>query len=296
MYSIHQLEQFSGIKAHTIRIWEKRYNALNPQRTDGNTRFYDNAQLKRLLNIVGLLQNKNKVSELCILPDNTLEKMVSCEMNTFRNATKSTNFYISQIIAAAINFDEETIDRILSKSIKVYGVKKTYARIIYSLFVQTGMMWRANDLRLPHEHFITNVVRKKIVGALERLPKSKSDADKWVLFLPENEFHEIGLLMANYILQELGQRVIYLGANVPIDSVIDTVRFSEAGYVMFFLVHNDTTESVQKFLNELYTALPNTQISIAGRVELIGRVSLFKNMQWIQSPDGLEKIVLTNNN
>lgn len=292
-FSIQQLQQFSGIKAHTIRMWEQRYKALKPYRTEGNTRYYDNTQLKRLLNITSLMHTNKKVSELCIMSDDSLASLIKAELEVVAK-TFSYDQYISQVISALLDYDETKTNSILSKCIKRFGIKKTYKEVIYPMYVKIGLMWLSNDVMLSQEHFISNIMRKKLFSWIENLPKTESNASQWVLFLPEDEFHEVGLLMANYLLQEMKQKVIYLGANVPIKEVVNTVNVSDSSHVLFFLVHHDKVESTQKLVDELYLALPDTNISIAGNTQLIGLIKLYTNMAWIQSVDELEQLIINN--
>ncbi|MGK2864305.1 MAG: MerR family transcriptional regulator, partial [Chitinophagaceae bacterium] len=141
LFSISQLEQFSGIKAHTIRIWEQRYNALKPQRSEGNTRYYDNTQLRRLLNIVSLMNGKYKVSELCSMPDEKLFSLLR-NQNEIRSAANETHeYFIAQLIAAGIDFDEILFEKIFSACLLRFGIKHTYTHILSPVLVRIGVLW-----------------------------------------------------------------------------------------------------------------------------------------------------------
>ena len=129
LFSISQLSQFSGIKPHTIRIWEQRYSAFKPNRSDGTTRYYDDTQLRRLLNIVSLLDNGHKVSSLCSMPDEDLYFMVS-NLGT-SEFSESTEYFVTQLIAAGLSYDTSYFELIFSDCIFKLGLKNAYIKVIY---------------------------------------------------------------------------------------------------------------------------------------------------------------------
>ena len=211
LFSISQLSRYSGIKAHTIRMWEQRYNALKPDRSEGNTRYYDNTQLRRLLNIVSLMEGDHKVSELCEMPDKGLFRLINEKVQNSIKTTEKAEYFISQMIAAGMSYDEQHFEKILSSCLVRYGMKKAYTEVLYPMLVRIGLMWEGDSIPPANEHFISNLLRQKLFAAIDSLPPSKATADKWLLFLQENEFHEIGLLFACYLIRLSGRQVIYLG-------------------------------------------------------------------------------------
>ena len=158
-FSISQLQQFSGVKAHTIRIWEQRYNALSPSRSEGNTRFYDGNQLRRLLNIVSLLETDYKISELCAKSDDELYALINKQIEV-KLGDENSEYYISQLIAAALNFDETHFEKIFSTLLLRKGLLETYETIIYPLLERVGQLWASNSIRTSNEHFLSNLIKK----------------------------------------------------------------------------------------------------------------------------------------
>ncbi len=192
-FSISELAQYSGIKSHTIRIWEKRYDALRPDRSAGNTRHYNGKQLKRLLNISSLLDTDYKVSELCAMPD---EKLKALHASRFDTAIPvQEEYFVLQLISAALTFDELQFVHVFSHCVLRYGLKDTYMLVLYPALNRIGLMWLSDSLPTASEHFISNLIRQKIFTGIDSLPPAKPGKHSWILFLPENEFHEIGLLM-----------------------------------------------------------------------------------------------------
>ena len=248
-FSISQLSQFSGIKPHTIRIWEQRYNALKPARSTGNTRHYNSAQLRRLLNIVSMMDSEHKISDLCLMPDEQIFELLKNRMK--QPEQDQTEYLISQLIIAGISYDEVHFDKILSHSLIRYGLKDCYSRILYPMLVRVGIMWAADTIPTAGEHFISNCIRKKLFTAIDSLQPPAADPATWLLFLPENEFHEIGLLLACYLIRLAGEKVVYLGANVPLNSLSDAVNDIEPTHLLLFLVHHDSPDNINSYMKSL---------------------------------------------
>lgn len=291
-FSISQLSQFSGIKAHTIRIWEQRYNALKPDRSEGNTRYYNNSQLRRLLNIVSLSENGYKVSELCSMPDRSLFKLIG-EVNAGLHSTyrpnNSPGYYVSQLIAAGMRYDETHFEKILSHSLMQYGMKDTYTMVIYPMLIRLGLMWSSDTLPLAYEHFISNLLKQKIFTAINSLPPAKHDLDSWLLFLPENEFHEIGLLFSYYLVRLSGGKVIYLGSNVPLQSVETSITQIKPDYLLFFLVHNELPEKIEWYCDQLTKFFNGKRIYLAAEHKMIAGVKISKKISLLSSVETLEQ-------
>jgi DNA-binding transcriptional MerR regulator/methanogenic corrinoid protein MtbC1 len=286
-FSISELAQFSGVKAHTIRMWEQRYDALKPKRTEGNTRYYDNNQLRRLLNIVSLAELDYKISDLCMLPDKKLFKLVQ-ESNT-GSGDKSYEYFIAHLISAGISYDEPGFEKIFSHCITRYGMKEAYLNIIYPLLVRVGFMWSADTIPPAHEHFISNLLRQKLFTAIDSLPLPKAGDDDWLLFLPENEFHELGLLFASYLLRLAGKKVIYLGSNVPFESLKEVVKEVDPKNLLLFLVHENLPEVIQQYLDILSKQFKGKNIFVAGHQKLTGQLKKGSNIHFLHSVADLEQ-------
>lgn len=290
-FSISQLQQFSGIKAHTIRIWEQRYNALQPERSEGNTRYYNSAQLRRLLNIVSLSTNDYKVSELCRMPDAQLNRLLEEQMKNLSAANEPYEYFISQMVGAAMDFDEAHFEKMFSACVVRFGIRQTYGKVIYPLLNRVGMMWACDSLPPAQEHFVSNLIRQKLFTALDGLPPATHSRNTWLLFLPENEFHEIGLLMANYLIRQSGKRTIYLGANVPFESLQKTAAAVKPSHLLLFFVHHDLPEKTQAYLHLLKKNFRQTTICLSGNPKLIEQLNTGKEMNWIRSMEQLEKML-----
>lgn len=289
LFSISQLQQFSGIKAHTIRIWEQRYNALSPTRSMGNTRYYSNEQLRRLLNIVSLMGHEYKISELCAMPDEMLFKIIKGHLKNLSTPDLAIEYTVSQLLAAGMSLDENYFDSLFSECIVRYGIKNTYVDVIYPMLARIGLMW-ANDTMPPaQEHFISNIIRQKLFTAIDSLPPVRSSKNTWLLFLPENEFHEIGLLFAQYLIRSTGKKVFYLGCNVPLASLINVVKEITPVNMLFFLVHNNIPADAQAYLDSLSANFKKINICVSGSDNLIGQLKPAKSIQWIRSAKDLEK-------
>lgn len=291
-FSISDLAQYSGIKPHTIRIWEKRYNALKPDRSLGNTRHYNNSHLRRLLNISGLLNTDNKVSELCAMSDEKLECLNGQILQS--ESSGPNRYFISQLISAALHYDEVLFTNLFSHCLLRFGLKDTYLNVLYPVLVRIGLMWQTGKMATASEHFISNLVRQKFFTTLDSLPPFRESSSTWILFLPENEFHELGLLMANYLLRISGCRVIYLGMNVPVSSVRTAVKQLRPDHILLFFVHNDMPENLQNYLDKLGKDLPVKKIYAALDPGLASQVKKGKKIHFLQSPGELERILSEN--
>lgn len=269
-FSISQLAQFSGIKAHTIRAWEQRYNALSPGRSAGNTRYYNNEQLKRLLNIVSLMEEDFKISELCVMEDEELSQLLE-DKKKYPDHDLKYGFYISQLISAGVNYDEIYFEKIFANCLLKFGFKDSYSFVIVPMLKRLGLMWTTNKMPPAQEHFVSNLVRQKIFVAIDSLPPPKNEKGTALLFLPESEFHEIPLLFAHFILRFHEVKSVYLGANLPMDSIVDSIADLKPEYLLFFLIHQDVPENVELCIDQLKKAHPNN-IYIAGNSILLKKL------------------------
>lgn len=291
LFTISDLEQFSGIKAHTIRIWEKRYNALQPDRSDGNTRYYDNTQLKRLLKIVSLTDLGHKVSEICALDEASLNTLLEETLSKVMSEEEAYDYFIMQIISSGIEFNEAQFEKLFSNCILRFGLKETYIHIIYPVLVRTGLLWIRDSLLPVQEHFFTNLIRQKLLVAIDALPPEKSLSESWVLFLPENEFHEIGLIFAHYMIRQAGKKVIYIGANVPLESLRHAVTAIKPSHLLFFMVHYNMPEESQRYLDMLGESFKDTKIYLSGNQKLIDQLKIAQQMKWVRTVVELQNAI-----
>ncbi|WP_316826928.1 MerR family transcriptional regulator [Pedobacter miscanthi] len=289
-YSISDLEQLSGIHSHTIRIWEQRYNALCPMRTEGNTRLYDDKQLRKLLNIVSLNKSGLKISKICKLSDEALETLLDQQL-TYTSPDEEAEYYISQLINKGIAFDELSFNHLIDEGIDKLGLSCCYRKIIYPLLVRLGLMWRKDDICPAHEHFLSNIIRQKIFTHINNLPPASCSARKWLLFLPEDEDHDIGLLFANYMLRMYNHQVVFLGSKVPLDAIERVFNSLNVDEVLLFMVKSRSAIVSQKYIDQLSEICSPAQIHLAGNSQVIGKLMNIDHINWFKTLDEFEATI-----
>jgi DNA-binding transcriptional MerR regulator len=291
LFSISQLSNFSGIKPHTIRIWEQRYNALSPGRSEGNTRYYDNDQLRRLLNIVSLVQANYKISEISTMSDKKLFELLEQRLRPSEENIDTHEYFILQLIAAGMNFDEINFDKLISHCLVKYGVEGSYLKVIYPMLKRIGLMWATNLILPAAEHFISNIIRQKLFTLIDSLPAGNDKKNSWLLFLPENEFHEIGLLFSHYLIRKEGFKSVYLGSNVPLQSVVEAAAITNPDNLLLFLTHNDSKEVLGEYMNDLGRRFKNKNIKIAADAKQLQSIKLNKNFEVLSSMENLQLVL-----
>lgn len=289
IYSISQLGRFSGLKPHTIRAWEARYNALTPSRSQGNTRYYDSQQMKRLLNMASLVNAGYKASEVGSLPDDKLHYMLESLVSSPRIA--SAEYFISQLIAASMTYDEGLFEKIIGHCLARYRLKNTYQYVLIPMLDRIGQMWRCDKASPTQEHFVSNLLRRKLFSLVDSMPVPEAGADTWLLFLPENEFHEIGLLLAYNLIRLSGHRVIYLGANVPLSSLESTINDVRPDRLLLFTLQLELSRSTQAFLREMDTSFKGKSIYVAGNPMKSLHGNSLKRIQWLCTPEQLTAVL-----
>lgn len=260
-YSIKDLEQLTGIKAHTIRIWEKRYNIVSPERTDSNIRYYNDKQLKRLLNISLLNKNGYKISTLATMTQDELYNAVS----NLETGLNDQALQLEHLIAAMINIDEYSFNETLTKAIVKNGFEETLQNLIFPFLERVGFLWLTGVINPAREHFVSNILKQKIYNAYERLLLPlENNAPIVILALHENEYHEITLLISNYIAKKLGYKTIYLGQSVPYDSLYDVLKFTESNLLITNFVTAQEESFISSHLNKIVSQFPKITILAGG--------------------------------
>lgn len=217
-YSIKDIEHLTGIKAHTIRIWEKRYKIIHPHRTETNIRFYDDDDLKKILNISVLNKNGYKISKIASLSNERLNREI---LDLTHSSDKADN-QIENMIIAMIDFDELKFEKIFNKTIMQIGFEDTMLKVVYPFFEKIGILWQTGNINPAQEHFISNLIRQKLVVAIDSLaPYTTATSKSFVLFLPDGEWHELGLLFYSYLIKKMGHNVFYLGSSVSLDDIMN---------------------------------------------------------------------------
>lgn len=268
-YSIKDLEQLSGIKAHTLRIWEQRYNLLSPKRTDTNIRFYDDLDLKLILNVALLNDNGVKISKIA-----SMDSAEICEevmKLTERSLTHDDQIHALTI--CMIEMDEDRFDKILSTNIIKLGFEQTMMNIIYPFMSKIGVLWQTGAINPAQEHFISNLVRQKLIVAIDG-QIAKGGGKKFLLFLPEGELHEISILFASYLIKNKGHKVIYLGQSTPYEDLLSVYNLHQPEYLLTVITTSPSSEHVQDYLNSLSKRFPNAHILVTG-YQVIGQDLVF---------------------
>ena len=232
-YSVAQVEALTGIKAHTLRIWERRYDFLEPMRTPTNIRYYSDAQLKKLLNFGILVRNGYRISKL---NDMTDEAIYAAVTEILADPASQDRDEIKGLTISMLEMKEEEFDNIFERQVLRKGFLNAITGMIYPFLQYVGVLWNTNKAMIAQEHFISNLIRQKIISAIERLPKPAQTAPGLVLFLMEGEEHEIGLLLANFIARDMGWRTYYLGQDVPVYNIQKVVEIVEPDLLMSMFV------------------------------------------------------------
>ena len=260
-YFIKDLEKLSGIKAHTIRIWEKRYEIVQPKRTETNIRYYSNEDLKKILNVSILNRNGMKISTISRIDDTEIEQNV-LDLNKLEDDYLS---YIENLILAMIDLDEERFERIISHLVTRIGFQQTLIKVIHPFFNKIGVLWLTGSINPAQEHFVSNLIRQKLIVAVDGLTNSlKENSKRFLLFLPEDEWHELGLLFYQYLIKSHGHRVVYLGQSVPHSDVVKVSNIKRPDYVFTLVTAPMTEDKFQAFLRELSSCFPKQTVFVGG--------------------------------
>ncbi|MGA0559334.1 MerR family transcriptional regulator [Larkinella sp. VNQ87] len=260
-YSIRDLEQLSGIKAHTLRIWEQRYNIISPKRTDTNIRTYDDVDLKLVLNISLLKDHGFKISEISKM---SLDEMTK-EVITISDRKLNYPDQIHALTISMIDLDEDRFEKIISTNILQFGFENTMIHIIYPFLSRIGTLWVTGSIGPAQEHFMSNLIRQKIIVAIDgQVSKQRPNAKKYLLFLPEGELHEIGLLFANYVIRARQNKVIYLGQSLPLSELEYVYEQHKPDYIFASITSSPSNHEVQPFVNKLADRFPAAQLLFTG--------------------------------
>jgi DNA-binding transcriptional MerR regulator len=260
IFSISDLEHLSGIKAHTLRIWEQRYNIIHPKRTDTNIRYYDDTDLKLVLNISLLKEHGFKISEIARM---TMEDM-SQEVLSLTDKNLRYSDQIQALTLSMIDLDEERFEKIMSTNALQVGFEQTMINIVYPFLIKIGVLWQTGAISPAQEHFISNLIRQKLIVAIDGQIMRRNDCPKYMLFLPEGELHELSLLFANYLLRSRQNRVIYLGQSLPFTDVAGAYEIYRPHVILTVLTSIPGAEEVQTYLDKMGASFPDAKILVTG--------------------------------
>lgn len=290
-FSIKDLENLTGIKAHTIRIWEKRYGLLSPNRSDTNIRNYNTQSLQKLLNISYLNNNGVKISKIASFK----EQEIPVKVREIASRSKIEDHSINALKMAMINFDQVLFYNTYNNLID----NKSFSEVFYSVFIpllnEIGLLWQTNTITPAHEHFLSVHIKQKILLNIEKLQslEPKPESKTYILFLPENEIHDIGLLFVNYQLRSKGFHTIFLGESVPMGSLTDLLDFfDEITFLSYFTVYpeaENVPEYIEKFKNLLLTKKSSNLVLLGPKLEAANTLNLPTQVKVYNSIENLVK-------
>lgn len=261
-FTIKDLENLSGVKAHTLRIWEQRYSFLRPQRTTTNIRYYNNEQLKTILNVALLNKFGFRISQI----DKMSEAELGNKLLMLTQTQAQQERLVNELIQHMIDLDLESFEGALDNYILNKGIEKAINQIIFQFLERIGVLWMTNHVNPAQEHFVTNIIRQKlIVGIASSNTQLQSDKSG-LLFLPEGEHHELGLLFIHYLLKTRGIKIWYLGANVPEKDVEYVLGIKSPTFAYTHLTSMAHNFSLDRFLKHYHTKMGKVPLIISGRV------------------------------
>lgn len=273
-YSIKDLEKITGIKAHTIRIWEKRYGIVKPSRTQTNIRQYSDGDLRRLMNVAVLNKFGFKISNICSMTDDEINgQMIGLTLQDVDN-----DHIVDSLVMAVIGMDEQGFEKIISSSIMKNGFENTFDTLLQRFLERTGVLWQTGAISPAQEHFASNLIRQKLILAIDRQQEAKTGSKTFLLFLPENEYHELALLYFQFLLRKFGHQVIYLGQNVPIANLEGIQSKRPVDFLLTSVSANRSEGSFSEFIIELSDLYKDTKVLIGGDFLLNYKIVLPPNI------------------
>ncbi len=278
-YTIKDLEQISGIKAHTIRIWEQRYHFLQPQRTETNIRTYSADELKVILNVSLLNKYGFKISHIDKMTPTDIEEKIMGLNQLDAEKERVVNSLIKDMVSLNMISFERQLDTYIAQK----GIEKTITEIIFSFLERVGVLWITNHINPAQEHLASNIIRQKVILGIEKLPKFYQGSKLIVLFMPEGEYHEIGLLFVHFLLKQRGYNVDYLGTNVPL---IDLKYLTECKKVDYLYAHITAPTKgfkLNKFMEQLGEINTTIPIVLTGQMMQEFKGTVPSHIQIMQS-------------
>ena len=260
-YSIKDLEVLSGIKMHTIRIWEKRYNLLNPHRTDTNIRWYDDRDLKRLLNVSLLTKNGYKISKIAKWNDEEIKETV-LKISENKNADSD---YINQLLLQMVEMNTTGFKNLVDKILQKFNIEEAYFNIFFYLFNRVGTYWQAGSIFPAQEHFVTSLLRQKLIAAIDSLEIKQKRNSTMLFFSHENELHEMSLLFYSYLALKSGFDVFYLGLAVPFSDLEKISNIKTIDFVFTTFTNSISKPDLEDYLIQLKNCFPKQKIFISGQ-------------------------------
>jgi DNA-binding transcriptional MerR regulator len=285
-YTLNELEKLTGILAATIRVWERRYNMLKPQRTETNRRWYDDDDLKRLINISILYHSGIKISKIAKYSGSELEEKV--EFLT-KDSVKS-DIHINSLIVAMLSFNGNAVNEILLRSIINSGFEETFSKVVFPFLRRVGIMWHTGSVNIAAEHFITNIFRGRLITAIDSLPPPNDPERKRVImYLPENELHELGLLFYAFLIRKLGHEVLYLGQTTPFTALLEANEKWHSDIIVTGTLSYLSISEPEEYLNNLSSTFRSQRILVSGSLADEPCIEKYANIFSVRSVADLKK-------
>jgi DNA-binding transcriptional MerR regulator/nitrogen fixation protein len=259
-YSIKDLEVLSGVKAHTIRIWEKRYHLLTPYRTETNIRFYNDIDLRRILNVSLLVNNGFKISKVARFDELKMKESV-LEV-TKKNTTEPD--YVDRLILSMLNFDNIGFYKLMDEIIAKKGLEEAVVKVFFALFERIGTYWQVGSIFPAQEHYVTSIFRQKLIAETDKLGFENLNGSSMLFFLPEGELHEMSLLFYAYLAKKYGYNVIYLGQFVPFEDLTKVQSHIKIDHVFTAFINPLPKEDLENYLVKLKETFHEQKVFITG--------------------------------
>ena len=287
-YSIKELERLSGIRAHTIRIWEKRHQLIEPQRNRSNVRLYSDHDLKKIINVSLLNSNGFRISSIVKMSDEELVQKV-LELG---DARKESKIHVDRLVTIMLDLDENQFEKELARLEKKFGMETTVTDVIYPFLEKIGVLWQTGNITPAHEHFISNLIRQKIIVGIASLPLVTKGTIRAVLFLPENELHEIGLLFYHYIARKCGFKTFYLGQSVPHDDLKVVCNMHRPHLLITSITSSVSGPGLNPFLLKLSKDFPESRILVSGAAVRKSSLRIPQNVTFFETAVDLKHLLL----
>ncbi len=287
-FTIKELESLSGIKAHTIRIWEQRYQFLKPSRTPTNIRRYNNEELKTLLTVALLNKYGYKISRIDEMPP---EQRMEAALQ-LREPDARQEYVINELIGCMIDLKNIEFEKLLNKQIAEDGIEETVTGVIFSFLERVGILWQTNRLRPVQEHITSSIIRQKLIHGIEGLPFADNESPLFVLFLPEGEHHELGLLYVYYLLRKHGLAALYLGANVPLKDLEYVVEVKQPDFLYLHLTTFPQTR-FNRLVNLLQRTASKGTLVLSGYMAQVYEKAAGENIVLLQSLRAVQSYIKT---
>ncbi|HEX7847527.1 MAG TPA: MerR family transcriptional regulator [Chitinophagaceae bacterium] len=266
-FTIKDLENLSGIKAHTIRIWEQRYCFLKPQRTATNIRYYSNDQLKTVLNVALLNKYGFKISHIGKMePAEIKERILSLS-----DGKAVQERIVNELVQEMVDLNFAEFEKIIGGYIGLRGIEKTVIQIIFPFLEKIGLLWQTGHINAAQEHLVSNVIRQKLIVAIETTVSHVKIDKTFLLYLPEGEHHELGLLFMYYLLKSRGAKTIYLGTNVPLKDVEYVAGLKKPDVAFIHLTAGPVNFNFDKFIRRVERHFAGITTVISGQASQLHR-------------------------